>query len=406
MLKAPPNLLETPRMRFALALSLLAVVLRPAPTLADEILMDGIAAQVGTEIVLVSEVMELVAPQEQAMRAQNMPPQHIAQARADALETMIEWRLIEQMVQHTELFATDAEIDTTIETIATDNNLTLDQLERSVTSQGMLWEAYRSEIKRELERRKILSAVIATKVQIEDGEVEARYAQQFKDQRDAGTSVHLRQILSVGGEAGSGATVEEACTFVNEARDLIKSGRDFADLATRYSAVAADTGGDLGWMHEEELSSYMRELVSPLAPGQLSEVYPLPIGCTIVQLVERREFEPVTYEQAEQQLRGIIYEEKLKVEYRDWMESLRSQTFIERRGYFADAASFQPEEPQSSDFEAGLAGSSVLERQRAGGREPAVRRGRAVFPRRSSYAVLGSTTSATSTCGSRAISSS
>jgi peptidyl-prolyl cis-trans isomerase SurA len=347
-------------MRFALALSLMTVLLREAPALADEMLIDGIAAQVGTDIVLISEVMELVAPQESAMRAQNAPQQQIAQARADALETMIEWRLIEQMVQRTELFAADAEIDTTIEAIASDNNLTLAQLQRNVTTQGMLWDAYRAEIKRELERRKILSAVIATKVQIEDSEVEARFASQFKDQRNAGTSVHLRQILTVGGEAGSGASVEEACDFVREARGLIKSGRDFAELATRYSAVAADTGGDLGWMHSDELSSYMRNLVEPLEPGQLSEVHELPIGCTLVQLVERREFEPVTYEQAEERLRGQLYEEKLKVEYRSWMETLRSQTFIERRGYFADAAQFEPEQPESSDFEAGLVGAPVL----------------------------------------------
>ena len=347
-------------MRIALALSLLTLLLRPAPLRADELLIDGIAAQVGADIVLVSEVMELVAPQESAMRAQHAPEQHILQARADALETMIEWRLIEQMVEHTELFATEAEIDTTIEAIAGENNLTLQQLKRNVVTQGMVWDAYRVEIKRELERRKILNAMIATKVQIEDDEVAALYAARFKDQPEAGTTVHLRQLLAVGGKAGKGASVDEACELVRKAHDSISSGRDFAEFATRYSAVSPETGGDLGWMHSDELSAYMRELIEPLQPGQLSEVKELPIGCTVVQLVERKEFHPVTFEEAEQALRSELYEEKLMAEYRDWMEELRSHTFIERRGYFADAAQFDTDEPEGSEFEAALGGRGVL----------------------------------------------
>lgn len=349
-------------MRFALALSLslATMLLRPTPLHADELLVDGIAAQVGTDIVLVSEVMELVAPQERAMRSQSAPPQVIARARADALETVIEWRLIEQVVQRTELFATDAEVDTTIETIANENSLSLAQLKRNVVTQGMLWDAYRAEIKRELERRKILNAVIAAKIVIDDAEVEGLFEQRFADQPDTGTTVQLRQLLAVGGEAGSGATVKEACDLVHEARAKIKTGRDFAEYATRYSAVAPETGGDLGWMHHSELSAYMRDLIEPLQPGGLSAVHELPIGCTVVQLVDRQEFRPATYPEVEQALRGELYEEKLMVEYRDWIEDLRSHTFIERRGYFADAAQFVKDAPAGNEFQTGLGTGSVL----------------------------------------------
>ncbi|MBW2267054.1 MAG: peptidylprolyl isomerase [Deltaproteobacteria bacterium] len=347
-------------MRFALALSLLAPLLCPASPSAEELLIDGIAAQVSTDIVLVSEVMDLVAPQERELRAQNAPEQHILQVRADALETMIEWRLLEQMVKQTELFATEAEIDTTIEAIAAENNLTLGQLKRSVVTQGMVWDSYRQEIKRELERRKIINAVIAGKVQIDDGEIEAMYASRFEDQPEGGTKVHLRQILAVGGEAGSGATVEEACKLVRKARNSITTDREFSEFAMRFSAVAPEKGGDLGWMHTDQLSSYMREIVAPLEPGQLSEVKELPIGCTVVQLVERRDFRPVSFEETEEALRAELYETRLMTEYREWMEELRSHTFIERRGYFADAAQFAPDEESASEFETGLGSGSVL----------------------------------------------
>jgi hypothetical protein len=124
--------------------------------------------------------------------------------------------------------------------------------------------------------------------------------------------------------------------------------------------VSPETGGDLGWMHSDELAANLREMVEPLQPGELSEVQELPIGCTLVQLVERRDFRPVTFEEVEEELRAAIYEEKLMAEYREWMEELRSHTFIERRGYFADAAQFGSDEQGGSEFESGLSGFGVL----------------------------------------------
>jgi hypothetical protein len=81
--------------RPSLAILCLAALL-PAPAGADEMLADGIAAQVGTEIVLYSEVVEVVAPTERQMRAAGAPKSEIAKLRAEGLETMIEWRLIER----------------------------------------------------------------------------------------------------------------------------------------------------------------------------------------------------------------------------------------------------------------------------------------------------------------------
>lgn len=350
-------------MRIALAVSLLATLVCAAPAYAEELLVDGIAAQVGTDIVLVSEVMDLVGPREKAMREAKAPKQQIAQARADALETVIEWRLIEQMVKQTELYATEAEIDTTIEAIAQENGLNLDQLKRNVLGQSMRWDSYRNEIKRELERRKILNAIVAAQVTVDDSELEELYAERYSDQPESGNTVHLRQILTVGGEAGSGATIEEACDLLTRTRASITTGRDFSDFATRYSAVAPERGGDLGWLHTEELAPYLRDLITDLEPGQLSPVEEVSVGCTLVQLVERKEFKPVSFADAKPTLRGEIFEQKMATEYRDWMEQLRGRTFIERRGYFADAAEFTKETPAGSEFETGMSDYNVFGRE-------------------------------------------
>ena len=84
------------RTLFALAA---LVWLLPAGARAEELLVEGIAAQVGTQIVLISEVMQTVAGDEQRMRAAGAPELEIAKLRAEGLEALIERRLLEKIVE-------------------------------------------------------------------------------------------------------------------------------------------------------------------------------------------------------------------------------------------------------------------------------------------------------------------
>jgi len=320
-------------------MGLLFAALLAVPGRADEVLVDGIAAQVGTDIVLISEVMQMVAPNERRMRAEGMPAVEIAKLRAEGLETMIEWRLIEKMVRDTELFATDAEVDETIEAIASENGLTVDQLRQSVVTQDMSYEEYHAEIKRELERRKVVNAMVASQIQVEEDEVKDLYRELHENQPEGGTQVHLRQILVPAGE-DVGRSLQESCDLVREIRQQIANGEPFEELARLHSAAAPQHGGDIGWLHEESMADWMIQLTKPLEAGHMTPVVELPFGCTIIKLVERKEFQPISYEQAKPMLQMQVFEIKVAEEYRKWMEELRVRTFIERRGYFADVGQF------------------------------------------------------------------
>ena len=50
--------------------------------------------------------------------------------------------------------------------------------------------------------------------------------------------------------------------------------------------------------------------------------------------------EPVTYEHARDALSQELWEARLAEAYHEWIEDLRAKTYIDRRGYFADAGGF------------------------------------------------------------------
>jgi peptidyl-prolyl cis-trans isomerase SurA len=320
--------------------ALCAIALFAGPLRADEIMVDGIAAQVGSDIVLQSEVLRMVEPMEARLRAAGAPEAEIAKLRAEGLERMIEWRLIEQVVRQAELYATDAELDSTIETIASENGLTLQQLHESVESQGMTAEQYREQIKRELERTKVVNAMVRSQIRIDEQEVQRLYAERFANQREGGEQSHLRQVLvTYGGDTGRER--EAACGAVRGALARIRAGEPFEAVAAEVSVVAGEIGGDIGWVDGAAMAGWMKDVVGPLEPGATSDVIELPFACVILQLVERRTFKPLSYAEAKPQLEEEVYARHMEEKYTEWMEKLRENTYIERKGHFADAATLR-----------------------------------------------------------------
>jgi peptidyl-prolyl cis-trans isomerase SurA len=324
-----------PRKR--LLLTLCAALFAPASR-ADELVVDGIAAQVGTDVVLLSEVMELVAPVEAEARSQGVPEAELAKLRADALEQLIERRLLAKVVKDASLQVSEAEVDGAIEGIARDNGLTLDQLRASLASHGVGWSEYRARIRSEVERQKVVGTMVGSQVQVEEPELRALYAELYADQPEGGEMVHVRQILVLGGD-GTPRDLATACRETREAAARIAKGEPFEKLAQEVSAAAPQHGGDIGWLHVDTMASWMKAEIAALQPGSRSGVIELPFGCTLLELVERRDYEPVSFEAAKPSLEQQVRQRKLMEEYREWMEDLRQRTFIERRGYFAQAAS-------------------------------------------------------------------
>lgn len=312
-----------------------AVVLAGQAT-AEEILVDGVAAQVGNQVVLASEIEEVARPILERMRAAGAGESDMIQMRKDALERLIESKLIDGVVQQLELGATKNEIDTAISSIAQDAGLTLGQLTESVAGYGMPFEEYRLKIKSEIEREKVLSAMVRSKIQIGDEEVTALFDKRFSDQPTGGTEVHLRHIM-VTFDASSPMAHQSACRTVAAARESIVSGEtNFQAVAQQISESNPETGGELGWMHTQDLAGWMAsELLTMNDAIPVSQVIDMPFGCNLLQLVERRPFQPITLAQARPQIEQEIYRDKTEEEYGKWVTTLRERTYISRMGIYA-----------------------------------------------------------------------
>jgi peptidyl-prolyl cis-trans isomerase SurA len=236
-----------------------------------------------------------------------------------------------------EIDASDGEIDAAISSIADEYGLTLDQLRQTVEAKGMTYDAYREQIRGEIQRQKLVSGAVQAQVRVEDEEIREVFNKRFADQPKGGEEVRLRHIL-VPFDSDTGVGEDEACGKARRARARTLAGEDFAEVASEVSAVNAKFGGDVGWVHLSNLAAWMAVPVSGMEPGEMSDVIRMPFGCNVLYLVQRRAFQPVTYELARKSLHDELFEQKMAEQYQLFVDTLRERTYIERKGMFAGAA--------------------------------------------------------------------
>jgi len=329
-------------MRIARAAAVLAVLAWPAANARAVELVDGIAAQVGTEVVLISDVSRVADPIEKKMRGAGATDHDIAQMRAEVLEQMIERKLIALLAKRAEIEATDAEIDDAIAGVAKENGMSVDTLKKSVETQGLPWEAYRRKIGEEIVQQKVLGGMVRSKIEVKEEEVRALYNQRYGDQPTGGREIHVLQMAQAA-EGDKPAQHAAACDRVRVALGRVRAGESFHKVASEVSQAAPD----LGWIHEATLAPWMVSALGKMNPGQISDVIELPVGCAALQLLGTREAQPVTYEQVEKELRALLYDERFQEQYRRFMEKLRKQTYVDRKGVFADAARIDAKVPEA-----------------------------------------------------------
>jgi peptidyl-prolyl cis-trans isomerase SurA len=319
-------------LRRSWVLALAVAVAVPSTARAEEVLVDGIAAQVGTEVVLISEVGRISAPLEQQMRQQGATDADVTLLRADVLDRLIDRRLVALVAKRNEIAASDAEIEEAVAGVAHDNGMDVAQLQKTVAAEGLSWDLYRRKLAEEIVQQKVVGGAVRSRVAVDKTEIEKAYQQRYGDQAVSGQEVQVQHI-AVAAENGKPAAMKAACDRVRAAMGRVRAGEPFLEVARQVT----EGSPDLGWLAEANLAPWMLETLAGMQPGSVSGVVELPVGCAALKLVERREAQPVSYEQAHDEIRAAIAAEKFEQEYERFLEKLRKQTYVERKGAFADA---------------------------------------------------------------------
>ena len=282
----------TPSPASALRGALLAVLLATTanPALAQQELrpLDRIAAVVNEDVILRSELDRAVANirNQYAGREAQLPPTHVLERQV--LERLVLVRLQVARAEQAGITVSAEELAATVQAVAQQNSMSLDQLRAQLAAEGMTFDEYRANLRDDLINQKLQQSFVRSRVMApSEAEIDAAIAARPAQMQQ----FHLAHILVA---TPDGATPEQIATAqkkIEGVKGLVDSGEmDFAAAAARYSdSPNALEGGDLGWRSQDEVPPAFAEAIRGMQAGGVLGPIRGASGFQLIKLVETRQ---------------------------------------------------------------------------------------------------------------------
>lgn len=245
--------------------------------------VDEVAAIVDSEAIMASEVDQRVARLAANARGEEAPPPE--KLRKQALEGLILESIQMQLADRAGVRVGDDQLNQTMEDIAQQNGLNLEQFKQMVEREGQSYPQIREQIRREMVLKRLEQGYIASKIKVTDQEVEGLIASE-RGKELTSESYHLHHLmLEIATDAPAG-TLEKGRAFMKALAADARSA-DFADLAKRRPPEGTRMrGGDLGW--RKQLPGIFADVAPKLAIGEVAGPLENPGALHLIKLVEKR----------------------------------------------------------------------------------------------------------------------
>lgn len=259
------------------------------PTAGTGNVIDSIAVVVNDEVITRNELAQRVRMIEQRMKAQNAQIPDRADMERQVLEAMIIERAQFQLAKEMGVRSIDdAQLDRAIGRIAENQKMTVQELRNGLEKEGTSFASFREEIRNEIIMQRLREHEVDNKIQVSEAEIDTYLAAEKVANKDK-VEVNISQILVRVPENASPEQIAARQARAEEVSRQIRTGGDFAKLATTYSEASdALQGGAIGWRDPNRLPEVFADALGKLQAGQATPVIRTSSGFYIIKLVDRR----------------------------------------------------------------------------------------------------------------------
>jgi peptidyl-prolyl cis-trans isomerase SurA len=150
--------------------------------------------------------------------------------------------------------------------------------------------------------------------------------------------VALRAI-EIKTEGKKESEVPELKAKAEKLRQRVLDGEDFGELAKRFSdGSTAQQGGFLGVYKKSELTKELWDAVEPLKKNQMTDVIETKQGFLILQVLEHYTEGVQPFDKVENEIMDKLYSEKMEPALREYLKTLREQSYVVVKPGYQDMA--------------------------------------------------------------------
>ncbi len=215
----------------------------------------------------------------------------------------------------------ESEVDRYIQNVEAQNHMTDEQLRAQLQSQGVSYDAFRANIRRQVATMTMIDREVRQKIVISDAEIAAYYKEHPDEFTVAQEHYRLAQILIA---VPPGATPEQIADGQKKADDVRKQaagGANFADLARQYSDDDSKAkGGELGDFTPADLNDQVAAAIRGLKDGEVSQVVRTKYGFHIVKVEEHEQAGVQPLDDVKNLIRDKLMTAQAKGKFQTWID--------------------------------------------------------------------------------------
>jgi peptidyl-prolyl cis-trans isomerase SurA len=306
--------------------------------------VEEIIARVNNEIITRSEYDRALATADEEVRQEcgsKCTPEQLQAALEDrkknTLRDLIDQSLLAQRGKDMGI-SVETDVVKQLDQIRQGNKLgSLDELEKAVTSQGLNWEDFKNNIRNHILTQKVIGQEVGSHISI--GESDGRkYYEEHKASFVRPEQVALREII-VSTEGKKDAELPDLKKKAETALKRVKDGEDFGEIAKRMSdGSTKDQNGYIGTFKRGELAKQLEDTVFKMKHNELTDVLETKQGYLIMQVLEHYDEGEQSFEKVKNEIMDHLYNEKLEPAAREYLKTLREQSYVLIKPGFAELA--------------------------------------------------------------------
>ncbi len=281
------NIVFIPR-KILLLLLIFILSLLPSKLRPEIELLDRVIAVVESGVIMESELNSRLQEVIGRIRetGSELPPKKILEEQV--LERLIMEEIQLQIGERAGIKISDAELNSSLSKIASQNSLNLENFKDSLESQNISYRDLRETVKKNMIIQRVQRGKVGSKIDITNEEIE-NFLNSEEGKTKLAEEYSVQQILL---PLKGNSTKEEIKKAETKGKSIIKkllSGESFSKLAASYSSGQnALEGGSLGWKKSSELPTLFSEIILKMEVGDISKLIRSGAGFHILHLSEKR----------------------------------------------------------------------------------------------------------------------
>jgi len=225
-----------------------------------------------------------------------------------------------------------------LDAIRLQNNIaTMEEFEKAVESQGTNWEDFKNNICNNILTQRVISSEVGSHITIPDEEV-SKYYEAHKTEFVRPEQVALREI-EVSTQGKKPEELPDLKKKAETALQRVKDGEDFGEIAKRLSdGSTKNQGGYLGVYKRGELSKELEDKVFQMKRNDLTDVMETKQGFLVLQVLEHYDEGQQSLTKVKNEIMDHLYNERMEPAMREYLKTLREQSYVIIKPGFQDIA--------------------------------------------------------------------